>query len=379
VFARRVRGLRPSGIRRIFELAKELENPINLSIGQAHFDVPDAIKAAATEAINAGHNRYTVTQGLPELRERVRAYVQARSGHAPEGCLITSGVSGGLMLAAMCLIDPGDEVLLPDPYFVIYRTLVELLEATPVFYDTYPDFRYRAEQIERLITPRTKLLLINSPSNPCGAVANEAELRAIAELAKRRGLLVISDEIYDAFVYDGPYRSILEFLPDALVLGGLSKTYGMPGWRIGYALGDADLIDMMMTLQQFTFVCAPTPAQHAALRAFDVDMSPWIEQYLGKRRRMMEGLESHYEIVKPGGSFYMFPRLPPGETEASFLQRALKAKLLLVPGSACSTRATHFRLSFAAPDEELERGIEVLRALAPAAPSGRPRSTAPAP
>src|SRR5262249_41103239 len=133
VFARRVRGLRPSGIRRIFELARELENPINLSIGQAHFDVPDEIKAAASEAINAGHNRYTVTQGLRELRERVRAYIKARSGYAPEGCLITSGVSGGLVLAAMCLIDPGDEVLLPDPYFVIYRMLVELLDARPVY------------------------------------------------------------------------------------------------------------------------------------------------------------------------------------------------------------------------------------------------------
>ncbi|MFO0980749.1 MAG: aminotransferase class I/II-fold pyridoxal phosphate-dependent enzyme [Planctomycetota bacterium] len=364
MFAKRVRNLRPSGIRRIFELAKELEDPINLSIGQAHFDVPEPVKAAAIDAIASGHNRYTVTQGLPELRARVREYLRARSGHAPEGCLITSGVSGGLVLAALCLIDPGDEVLLPDPYFVIYRVLVELLDAKPVFYDTYPDFRVRAPELERLITPKTKMLLIGSPSNPTGSVLSEDELAAIARIASAHGLLVVADEIYDAFVYDGPYRSILEFLPSALVLGGLSKTYGMPGWRIGYAVGEPDLIDMMMTLQQFTFVCAPTPSQHAAVKAFDVDMSAWIEQYRRKRQRMMEALAPHYEIVEPAGSFYMFPRLPAGETESSFLQRALERKLLIVPGSACSTRASHFRISFAAPDHELERGIRVLSELA---------------
>ena len=364
MFAKRIQNLKPSGIRRIFQLAADMEDPINLSIGQAHFDTPEVVKEAAIRAIRDGCNKYTVTQGLPELNERIRASIEKRSGRCPEASLVTSGVSGGLLLSYLALFDPGDSILLPDPHFVIYRVLAELLGVEARFYDLYPDFRISEARLEAAIDERTKAILLNSPSNPTGAVATADELEAVARVARRHDLLVIADEIYDAFVYDAPYRSIVEFYDRVLLLGGFSKTYGVPGWRLGYALGSPDLIDVMETLQQFSFVCAPTPAQHGAIAALDVDMTPWIQSYRGKRRRVVEGLSGSFELVTPGGSFYTFPKAPRGHTGTSFAEEALRHNLLTVPGTAFSRVDTHFRLSFAVEDDRLEKGIEILCRLA---------------
>ena len=212
--AERSRAIDASGIRRVFDLAASLSDPINLSIGQPHFDVPEPIKQAAINAIADGFNRYTVTQGIETLRGRIIADLSAelplwRDGLASGdlGVLITSGVSGGLMLAMLACVGPGDEVLIPDPYFVMYRHLVTLAGATPVYVDTYPDFQLTAERIEPHITPRTKMVLFNSPGNPTGVVATDATCRAVAELASRHNLLLLSDEIYDEFCFEKIERS----------------------------------------------------------------------------------------------------------------------------------------------------------------------------
>jgi aspartate/methionine/tyrosine aminotransferase len=362
--ASRMSFLEASGIRKMFELVATMEDPINLSIGQPDFDAPAAVKEAAIRAIREGKNKYTVTQGLPELNERIVARLAARDGRRPENSIVTAGVSGALVLSFLVLLDPGDEILLPDPGFVLYRHLARVAGAEPKFYDLYPDFRLDAARLEPLLTPRTKVVVLNTPHNPTGGVYGEADLREVAALAERRGLFLIADEIYEAFVYDGPFRSVGAHTDRALLLGGFSKTYGIPGWRLGWAAGPHAVVDAMRTLQQFSFVCAPSIAQHAALAALDLDVRPWIDAYRRKRDLVVEGLRGAYRLTAPGGSFYAFPSVPDGIAEADFVQRALDRKLLIVPGSSFSARATHFRISFAAPDDELRRGIEVLRSLA---------------
>ncbi|MCB9899423.1 MAG: aminotransferase class I/II-fold pyridoxal phosphate-dependent enzyme [Planctomycetes bacterium] len=367
MLSRRASGIQPSGIRRIFELVASMEDPINLSIGQAHFDVPEAVKEAAIAAIREGFNRYTVTQGLPELNARILDRLRDRYGLQGRHSLVTAGVSGGLMLGYLGLLDPGDHILLPDPYFTMYPVLADMVSATWSTYDLYPGTPLTEDALEAKLTERTKMILVNSPSNPSGRTLTGDELDAVGRVAERHDLIVLSDEIYEDFVYDGPHVSAIGHVPEErlLQLGGFSKTYGMPGWRMGWAVGPQPLVDAMRLMQQFSFVCAPSMAQKACLVAFDVDMSGHIAAYAGKRDRILAGIGGHYEVASPGGSFYIFPKLPPGcPDSAAFLERALERKLLVVPGKAFSARDTHFRLSFAAGDDVLERGVEALVELA---------------
>lgn len=363
--------IQPSGIRKIFHLIEDLPDPVDFSIGQPDFDVPREIKQAAVQAMQDGFNRYTVTQGIPELREKLSESIRKRTGQKPEAVMITAGVSGGLLLAMLAILDPGDEVLVADPYFVMYQNLAAMVGATVRTINTYPDFRLRSEKIRAHVTERTKVLVFNNPVNPTGIVYTAEEVRSIGRVAQEQGLVILSDEIYDAFVYDGPFRSMFGLHPQTILLAGFSKTYGIPGWRIGYAAGPREVLDAMTTLQQFSYVCAHAPAQKAMLAAMDCDMSPFIEAHRRKRDRLYEGLREAYRFPKPEGAFYAFPEVPWGD-DAAFVEAAIARGLLVVPGSACSRRNTHFRISFASPDGKLERGIEILRDLASgkAAPRG---------
>ena len=361
--ARRTTRIDSSGIRKVFDLAAKMTNPINLSIGQPDFDVPDTIKAEAIGAIRDGFNRYTPTQGTPELIEGVRDHMRRTRRWSPPGILITSGVSGGITLALNVLVDPGDEVLMGDPYFVMYKHITSFLDGVPVFVDTYPDFRLSAERIEAALTPKSKVLMLNSPCNPTGVVSSAAELKDIAELAQRHDLTVISDEIYDSFCYDDKFVSVAEFHDRVLLLGGFSKSYGMTGWRLGYACGDADVIAEMTKLQQFTFVCAPSMVQRAGVRALKTDVSQHVEDFRRKRDLIYEGLRDSFEVVKPGGAFYLFPKVPRGSDE-EFVKRAIEANCLIIPGSVFSQRHTHFRISYANSLEQLQKGVDVLNGLA---------------
>ncbi|MFH1023557.1 MAG: aminotransferase class I/II-fold pyridoxal phosphate-dependent enzyme [Planctomycetota bacterium] len=360
--AHRLDKLNPSGIRKVFALAATIKDPINLSIGQPDFDVPDIVKETARTAITAGFNRYTSTEGIPELHARLLAFEKNRLGR-DGALLVTSGVSGALALAFLSLVNPGDEVLIPDPYFVMYKHLVNLCGGVPRFINTYPDFRLREEAIRPLLSDRTKILILNSPTNPTGAVMGRAEIEMAARIARERKLLVISDEIYGAFAHDGPADSVAKLHSDTLVLNGFSKTWAMTGWRLGWAFGPGEVIEAMTRLQQFTFVCAPSFAQKAALVALDTDVSGRVAEYRAKRDRVINGLSPKFELAPPAGAFYAFPKAPWG-TATEFVQAAIAEKVLVIPGNVFSERDTHFRISYAAPDAVLDKGIAILNQLA---------------
>jgi aspartate/methionine/tyrosine aminotransferase len=367
--SRRALGVDASGIRKVFDLAAKMKDPINLSIGLPDFDVPDEAKHAAIEAIQAGQNRYTQTQGIAPLRERLQASLSAEMGRDMGEVLITSGVSGGLLLAILSVCDPGDEVIFLDPYFVMYKHLVTVAGGKSVMVDSYPDFRFPAEKIERAITPRTKMLMLNSPSNPTGVVMSEDEVKQAVDIARRHDLLLLSDEIYEPFLYDGGQHgnglpSPAKLYDRTILLRGFSKSHAMTGWRLGYAAGPAEIIGQMTKLQQYTFVCAPSPLQYAALAVLDAPMTEAVNAYRRKRDIAFEILSRRFEVTRPGGAFYIFPRAPKGTTASDFCTRAIENNVLIIPGNVFSNQDTHFRISYATTDERLAEGCEILCKLA---------------
>jgi aspartate aminotransferase/aminotransferase len=361
--ADRMRSIDLSGIRKVFELGRSLQDPVDLSIGVPDFDVPDPVKAAAHAAIDRGANAYTVTQGIPELRAKVLADVQSRYSHPDRDLFITSGTSGGLLLALACTVNPGDEVIVFDPYFVAYPHIITVAGGRTVVVDTYPDFRIDLDKVRAALSPRTKAIIVNSPANPTGVLHARDCLREVAHLARERHLLLLSDEVYRLYCYDEPFCSPAEFNEEVLVFDGFSKSHAMTGWRLGYAHGPRRLIQEMTKLQQFSFVCAPSMVQHAGVAAWGHDNSAVIGPYRQKRDRLYEGIKDRFQVVKPGGAFYMFPRAPWG-SGSEFVAEAIRNNLLIIPGNTFSRQDTHFRLSYAARDAVIDRGVETLNRLA---------------
>ena len=362
----RARGVDASGIRKVFDLAAKMKDPINFSIGLPDFDVPDDAKNAAIDAIRRGENRYTPTQGIAPLRERLRKELSSEIGRDVGEVLITNGVSGALFLAILATIDPGDEAVFLDPYFVMYKHLLTLAGGTPVAVDSYPDFRLHADRVEKAITPKTKLLILNSPANPTGVVMSEGEVKTAVDLARKHDLLIVSDEIYEPFLYDGANSKLpspARYYDKTLILRGFSKSHAMTGWRLGYACGYEPVVSQMTKLQQYTFVCAPSPFQHAALAAMDIPMNQAAATYRRKRDIAFEKLSRKFEVVKPEGAFYIFPQAPAGSTASDFVAKAIENNVLIIPGNVFSERDTHFRISYAVTDEKLARGCEILCSL----------------
>lgn len=361
--ADRTRNFDSSGIRRMFDLAAKLKDPINLSIGQPDFDVPEPIKDELIAAIKAGKNGYALTQGIPTLRRKLQSRIDETYGHADRNVFVCSGTSGGLTLALMSLINPGDEVLYFDPYFVMYPALIELVNGKSVKIPCYPDFQIDVEKLKAAITDRTKMIILNSPSNPTGVCCPEEQIRAVAELAAENDICLVSDEIYSQFIYDQPHISPAKYNPRTIVIDGFSKTYAMTGLRCGYVHGPKDIIETMMKVQQFTFVCAPQPVQWACAAALDVDMSSHVNDYQAKRDMLFDGIKDRYDVEKSGGAFYLFPKTPWG-TGQEFAETAIDNNLMVIPGNIFSEQDTHFRVSYAASEKTLERGIKVLNKIA---------------
>ncbi|MDG2424398.1 MAG: aminotransferase class I/II-fold pyridoxal phosphate-dependent enzyme [Phycisphaerales bacterium] len=361
-----------SGIRRAFQLGAQLENPINLSIGQPHFPVPEEIKAAAIEAIKSDANGYTLTRGHSTLLSSIQSFLTEDIEWDFEDenidFMVTSGTSGALVLAAWALLDPGDEFIIPDPHFVVYPALGAMTGAKPVCCDTYPDFRMTAERVEPLLTPRTKFVIINSPGNPTGIVLTDDEMRDLATLCRERGVVLLSDEIYDLFTYSaardsrGRSPTPAHHGSDMLIVRGFGKNYGCTGWRLGFAAGPTWLIHEMAKFQQYSFVCAPSMAQHAVMSAHDVDMSPWVKAYEGKRDRVVELLSPVTDLAIPEGAFYAFPAIPSslGMTGTEFTESLLAHNVIAIPGGVFSNRDTHMRISYATDDEALEEGLQAI-------------------
>jgi aspartate/methionine/tyrosine aminotransferase len=366
----RAHGVDASGIRKAFDLAAKMKDPINLSIGLPDFDVPDAAKEAAIAAIRAGHNRYSQTQGIAPLRERLRKDLSTEMGRDVGEILVTSGVAGGLFLSILATIDPGEEVVFLDPYFVMYKHMVTMAGGKSIMVDSYPDFRFPAEKVDRAITSKTKVMILGSPGNPTGCVMDEADIRAAVALAKKHDLLIVSDEIYEPFLYDLARSKDGKRLYSAgalyektIILRGFSKSHAMTGWRLGYAAGPAEIIQQMMKLQQYTFICGPTPLQYGALAAIDTSMETNIAAYKKKRDLVFDVISKKFELTRPGGAFYAFPKAPAGLTASEFCAKAVEHNVLIIPGNVFSERDTHFRISYAMDDERLRKGCEILTSI----------------
>lgn len=352
-----------SKIRLAFELAEDIPNPIDLSIGYPEDNSPSYVKDAGIKAIEENKTRYIASSGLPELRQAIAQKLQKENGIKTQvgNVLVTPGVTTGILLSYLAVLNPSDEVLLPDPFFPPYRDLARMLGAVPRFIDTAPSFQLTAENIEPLITPKSKVLVINSPNNPSGAIYPEAELRKIADLAKRHDLLVISDEVYEYFSYDEPHFSIGSVYPNTLTLNGLSKSYAMTGWRVGYINGPAEIVAAINELQQYIVFSSSSIAQYAALPAFSHDPSEMVAKYKGKRNHAKEILNKAFpDIYGAQGAFYFFLKLPHGAKDTNFVNRLTHRGLIILPGGAFSEHDDYVRVSFAAETDNLDKGLELL-------------------
>jgi aspartate/methionine/tyrosine aminotransferase len=362
----RAKGIEGSGIRRLADMASQLKNPIDFSIGQPDFPVPEPVRLAAVQAIQSHRNHYTPTQGIEPLRARVARKLNDQNGIRVEAedVLITTGSSGAIFLTYAAILDPGDEIVIPDPYFVMYPQLaLAYFGARPVLVDTYPDFQLDPQKVAAAITPKTKAIMLNSPTNPSGSVVPESTLREIVRIADQHGLFLISDEVYESFCYDGQeHFSVGSIYPLTVTINGFSKSHAATGWRIGYAAGPRALMDKMRELQQYTYVCAPINAQIGALAALDVDTSAEVAGYQRRRDLVYEGLRERFDVVKPAGAFYIMPKVDEQDS-TGFVMRALQNNVLVVPGAVFSRRNSHIRMSYAIPEARIQEGVEILRKL----------------
>jgi aspartate/methionine/tyrosine aminotransferase len=350
-----------SPIRKAFELAGKIDNPINLSIGQPHFPCPANITAALNQAILDGKTAYTLTAGIPELREalaekyRTVNHIKTASS---DRVLVTSGISSALFLLFNALVDPGDEVLIISPYFLMYPSMLGFYGAKV---STLSE-NFQSEDIEKLSGKKFKLIIFSSPSNPTGKILEKERLEQLASLAEKTGAYLVSDEIYELFDYDKKFVSVGSFYDKAITLSGFSKTYSMTGLRLASILAEKEVITALTTLQQYTVVCAPSIVQWAGLEALKTPMDSYIEDYKEKRDFVYNELKDHYEFNKSDGAFYTFLKIK-GRDE-DFVQKAVEQeKIILVPGFIFCEDKEHVRLSFATTWENLKRGMEGLKRL----------------
>lgn len=378
--SRRVAALPASPIRRFFEIAATMDDVISLSIGEPDFVTPSPILEAGIEALREGHTSYTDNSGILELREAIMAHL-TRLYDCPAydpatEALITIGVSEASQLAFDAILDPGDEVLIPQPCFVSFTAGVRLAGGTPVAVPTRVenDFQITAAELEAAITPRTKAIMLSFPNNPTGAVIPHAGLAAIAELAERHDLLVISDEIYDQLVYDGHRHVMFAGLPGmyarTIHLGGFSKDYAMTGWRIGFALAPRDILSAMRRVHQYLIMSASTMGQRAALAALTMPevaghVQRMVSAYDARRRVIVDGLnELGLPCFEPKGAFYAFPSVAnTGMDDFEFAERLLKEeRVAVIPGSAfgCGGEG-YIRCCYAASMENIEEALRRMR------------------
>jgi aminotransferase len=374
--ARKVAEVPPSGIRRFFDIAATMDDVISLGIGEPDFVTPEPILRAGVEALNRGETSYTSNAGIIALREALSAHLEELYGVQYDPATeiqITVGVSEALYLALTATLDPGDEVIIPQPCFVSYAPEVIFAGGSPVMVPTSAesDFQIAAEAIEAAITPRTKALLIGYPSNPTGAVMTRDALLKVARIAERRDLLVISDEIYDRLVYGVDhvcFASLPGMRERTILLQGFSKAYAMTGWRIGYAAAPAGLLTPMYRVHQYTIMSAPTVAQHAALAALQVGeahVQAMVAEYDRRRRLIVDGLNQiGLTCFEPRGAFYAFPSVGvTGMDDTEFAESVLsEERVAVVPGSAFGeSGAGYVRCCYATAYEQIEEALERLR------------------
>jgi len=365
--------LKPSGIRKFFDIAATMDDVISLGIGEPDFTTPQPIIEAGVQSLREGETHYTSNRGILELRQAVSNHIYKLYGvrYDPVNeIIITVGVSEALYLTFSALLNPGDEVIIPTPCFVSYQAEVILAGGKPaeVYTNMEEDFQPDPAVIEKAIRPNTKAILLGYPNNPTGAVCSRERLQAIADIAQKHNILVISDEIYDRLVY-GHEHVCFPSLPGmqerTLLLGGFSKSYAMTGWRVGYAAGPASVIEGLVRIHQYSVMSAPTTAQYGALKALQVG-EPFVQEmrreYDRRRKLIHEGLNDlGLPTFEPHGAFYVFPSIhSTGMDDETFAERLLmEEKVAVVPGSAFGDAGKGFvRCSYATNYELIEKALE---------------------
>ncbi|MBW3624433.1 MAG: aminotransferase class I/II-fold pyridoxal phosphate-dependent enzyme [Armatimonadetes bacterium] len=365
----------PSGIRKFFDVASQMEGVISLGVGEPDYSTPWTIREAAIWAIERGITNYTSNHGMLELRYAIAHHLETKYGvayRAEDECLITVGVSEGLDLALRAILNPhrGEEVLIPEPCYVSYKPCTELAGgvAVPVHTSAENGFHITAEDLRKRITPRTRAILLNYPNNPTGASLTRPELEGIAHLAEEFDLIVLSDEIYGRLSYEIDhtcFSSLPGMRERTILFNGFSKAYAMTGWRIAYACGPEPLISAMVKIHQYTMLCAPIMAQYAAYEALqhgEAESDLMVESYSQRRRLIVNGFRRlGLSCHMPEGAFYTFPSIRhTGMTSIEFCERLLyEEKVAVVPGNAFGACGEgHFRASYAASLEAIEEALE---------------------
>ena len=370
---KKVTDLPPSGIRKFFDLAATMDECISLSIGEPDFVTPKLMMDAAIESLHQGKTAYTSNAGLIELRQEICNYLKKYdlSYDAAKEVLITVGASEAIDLAFRALLSAGDEVLIPDPSFVCYGPLTIMAGGTPVSLATYEkdEFRLTAEELEKKITPNSKVLLLPYPNNPTGGIMRKEDYEPIAEVVKKHDLFVICDEIYSELVYGGEKHYSFAALPGmkerSLVLNGFSKAFAMTGWRIGYACGPADVIAAITKIHQYGIMSAPTMGQYGALEGLrhgEEEVKKMVQSYDERRKVIVQGFrDMGLSCFEPKGAFYCFPSIQStGLSSEEFCERLLKAeKVAVVPGNAFGASGEGFiRCSYASSMENIKEALK---------------------
>lgn len=372
-----IQAVKPSGIRRFFDIVNEMDHVISLSVGEPDFQTPWHVREAGIHSLEQGKTWYTPNRGFKELCGEITKFYKRKYNltYDPiQECVVTVGGSEAIDVAIRCLVSRGDEVLIPQPSFVCYEPLTMMAGATPVIIETKADnnFHLTAEQLEEKITDKTKLLILPYPNNPTGVIMERKDLEAIARVVEKYDLLVLSDEIYSELTYEGKRHvsiaSIEGMRERTVVINGFSKSYAMTGWRLGYALGPREIIAMMIKLHQFCIMSAPTTAQYAAIEALrngDVDIENMRNEYDMRRRFVVGSLnEMGLTCSHPEGAFYCFPCIrSTGLSSEEFCTRLLQSKhVALVPGSAFGECGEGYvRLSYSYSISHLTRAMELIR------------------
>ncbi len=376
VLSQRAAGLKPSGIRKFFDLLTEMKDVVSLGVGEPDFPTPWHVRDAGIYSLEKGHTKYTGNAGLSELRREISRYLERRFSlqYDPlHEILVTVGGSEAIDLAMRALINPGDEVIIPEPCFVCYEPISRLADGVPVVLPLVAEneFRVSPEQLEAVLTPKSKLLVLPYPSNPTGGVMAREDLEALRPVIEKHNLFVISDEIYAELSY-GERHVSLASLPGmkerTVVVNGFSKAYSMTGWRLGYACAPAEILSVMHKVHQFAIMCAPTTSQYAgieALRNGDEDIEAMKEEYDGRRRYLVQGLrELGFDCFEPRGAFYVFPSIQKtGLSSEEFCERLLvEQQVAVIAGNAFGASGEGFvRMCYAASMHDLQTALERMR------------------
>jgi len=363
--SRRASSVQYSAIREVFDKAPK--NAINMGIGEPDFGPPESARRGLAQAMEMSLDKYGPTKGLPVLREAIAEILSAtQPGITQENIMVTCGATHGVMTSYQALFDPATEVLVPDPGFVLYSPDALLVDAEPVPYYLWPEDRYEPsiEHIKNLIGPRTEGIVINTPSNPTGSIISRQAVRAIAEIAADHDLWIISDEVYDHFVYEGEHNSFLPYLDNAIVVNSFSKTLGVPGWRIGYLVAHRKIIDQLAKVGYYSLACPSTPIQYAIAQALP-DMETYIKgkmvEYDRRRRRVVELLNRipGFKCDLPQGAFYTFPSYDQDLSCIELANRIIREGVVCIPGCAFGDAGDgHLRFSYANSMDNLEAGLE---------------------